>query len=210
MIENNLPVILIGAGGHAKVLINLLNLCGREVIGITDVGLKKDDIFCEYKIMGDDEVIKSYETGKIELVNAIGSVPGNSLRWQIARRFFEAGYDFAKLVHPSAIVSADVEMSQGVQVMAGCVIQPGTCIGNSSIVNTGAIIDHDCNIEMNCHLAPGVTLSGTVSVGENTHIGTGTSVIQGVKIGRNCVIASGSVIYRDVPDNTHFIQKRIT
>jgi len=203
------PVIIIGAGGHAKVLINVLRIKKYTVIGIVDNFLKKDDSVHEYKVLGNDNIIYKYSPEEIELINGLGSISGNDLRWDIAKDFEDAGYTFANVLHPSALIADDVIHDQGVQIMAGVVIQPGTKIGKSSIINTGVIIDHDCVINENCHLAPGTTLSGNVRIGKGTHIGTGTNVINGINIGKNCLIAAGSVIYKNIPDNTHFIQKRL-
>jgi UDP-perosamine 4-acetyltransferase len=92
--------------------------------------------------------------------------------------------------------------------MAGAVIQSGTKVGQDSIINTGTLIDHDCKIADNCHLAPGVICSGGVIIGSNSHLGTGTIVTEFRSIGDNCTVAAGSVVFKDILDNTIFIQTR--
>lgn len=204
------PVIVLGAGGHAKVVIDSLRALGHEIIGIVDPYKEK---FCEYyglKVLGDDQSILNYKSNEVVLANGIGSIPGNNLRHKIINMMNKKGYEFIKFIHPLAIVASDLNIGAGVQIMSGVIIQPGVKIGNNSIINTGVVIDHDCIIHKDCHLAPGVTLSGNVVVNSKTHIGTGTSIIQNVNIGHDCEIAAGSVIFKDIPNNTKIIQKRET
>ena len=205
---SNKPVIILGAGGHAKVVADILKLSSRDVLGFITPSLKFGEEFCGKKVLGNDEVINSYSPEDIELVNGIGSLPRKKLRWQLASRMRQQGYTFASVIHPNTIIAADVDLAEGVQIMAGVVIQAGTKTGIDSIINTGAIIDHDCKIAANCHLAPGVVCSGGVTIGRNTHLGTGTIVIEYRTVGCNCVVAAGTTVFRDIPDNITFIQTK--
>lgn len=201
-------VILIGAGGHAKVLAEVLISQFRNVIGILDPIVPKGRLIFGIPVLGDDSAVVAYEPGDVELVNGIGSVPGKDFRWSVARSFREKGYRFTRVIHPSSIVSKSAVLAAGVQVMAGCVLQTGASIGQDTIVNTHASVDHDCIIGSDCHIAPGVTLGGGVRVGERVHIGTGSSVIENIEIGAGAVIGAGSVIYRNVLPGERVIQKR--
>jgi len=193
------PVIIIGAGGHANVLIDALKLSVSEIIGIVDADPnKKDSLILGVPVIGDDETVLSYNNESIELVNAIGSVSKPLARKTVFERFKKLGYSFASVIHPSAVISPYAELAEGAQVMAGAVIQPGCHIGENVIVNTRSSLDHDCHIGEHSHIAPGVTLSGGVIVGESTHIGTGAIVIQGIEIARNCMIAAGAVVIRNM------------
>lgn len=203
------PIIVLGAGGHAKVLIEALCLLGREIIGITDPAMLDSSEYFGVKVLGDDSKVFNYSSNEVELVNGIGAMPGNNLRRMLNESMEQKGYKFTEVIHPSAVIASDVEISSGAQIMAGVVIQPSVSIGRSCIINTGVNIDHDSVIHDDCHLAPGVTLSGNVDIGERTHIGTGASIIQGITVGQDCVIAAGSIIYKDVSLNTKFIQQRI-
>lgn len=207
-VDMSKPIIVLGAGGHAKVLIEALRQSDREIMGVTDPQMTGPSEFCGIKNLGDDDIVFSYSPDEIELVNGIGAMPGNNFRCELNHRMEEKGFQFTQVIHPSAVVASDVEIDKGAQIMAGVVIQPGVKIGLSCIINTGANLDHDCVIHDDCHLAPGVTLSGNVVVNKGTHIGTGTSVIQGITIGQNCVIAAGSIIHKDIPENTKYIQLR--
>jgi len=200
------PVIIVGAGGHAKVVADVLKLSGRDILGFTTPDLKVGTSFLGKKILGDDSIINKYLPNDIDLVNGIGALPKNNLRWKLSSILRTKGYKFVTVIHPNALIASDVSLDEGVQIMAGVIIQSGTEIGKDCIINTGVLLDHDCRVEANCHLAPGVICSGNVSIGEGTHLGTGVSVIQNISIGSNSVIAAGSTIYKDVSNDVTFMQ----
>lgn len=204
------PVIILGAGGHAKVLIEALHRSGREIIGITDPTKAVGSEYFGVNVIGNDDSLFEFSQDEVLLVNGIGTIPGKNLRWELTARMEDNGYRFTEVIHPSAVIAGDVGLENGVQIMAGVVIQSGTRIGRSCIINTGVIIDHDCDINDECHLAPGVTLSGSVYVGKGTHIGTGSIVIQNVTIGKGCIIAAGSIIHKDIANNITYIQPRMS
>jgi sugar O-acyltransferase (sialic acid O-acetyltransferase NeuD family) len=193
------PVVIIGSGGHAKVLIDSLKLQGVIILGFTDFHSKcNNDVILEIAYIGEDQKIHEFDPKQIHLVNGLGSIGDNSNRRHIYQQFLERGYTFANVVHPASIISSNVVVEQGCQIMAGAIVQPGCRIGQNSIVNTKVSIDHDCYIGDHVHLAPGVTLSGGITVGDNVHVGTGAVIIQGIKIGNNAVIGAGAVVLRDV------------
>lgn len=198
-----LPVLIIGGGGHAKVLIEALKRCSTKILGIVEADVAKiGTAISGIRVIGDDKVVAGYNPDEVLLVNGIGSVNVPKTRVDVFEKFKAQGFSFTKVIHPSAEVAADVVLGEGVQIMAGVVIQPGSVIGANTIVNTGATVDHDCQIGDHVHLAPGVTLSGEVKIGKASHIGTGATVIQGMKIGNNCLIAAGSVVVDDIPGDT--------
>ena len=198
----NLPVIVLGAGGHAKVLIDTLLALSVELIGIVDsASAPKQGSVLGIPIIGNDEMVLNYPTDEVRLVNGLGSVTSTADRKRLFVDFKSKGYGFAGINHPSAVIAREVSLAEGVQVMAGAVIQPGCALGENTIVNTGASVDHDCSIGAHVHLAPGTTLSGGVEVGSETHIGTGATVIQGIRLGEGSLIAAGALVTEDVPDN---------
>ena len=194
-------VIVIGAGGHARVLLDALARCGVTVAGLTDADpAKHGKLLAGVRILGADGVLDKHPPGSTILVNAMGSTESMTMRQAIFERLKAAGYEFLTVTHPSAVIAPDAVLGEGVQVMAGAIIQPGTKIGADSIVNTGAQVDHDCVIGAHVHLSPGVTLSGTITVGDGSHVGTAATVVQGLRIGRGCLVAAGTVVTKDVPD----------
>jgi sugar O-acyltransferase (sialic acid O-acetyltransferase NeuD family) len=198
----NKPIIILGAGGHAKVLIDTLKLRSIEILGLLDSDLSKNNKdLMGISVIGSDQDITTFPASTYSLVNGIGSVKVDGKRKKIFEYYKLSGYFFERVIHPSAIISSNAVLLEGAQVLAGVIIQCGTQIGINSIINTGAIIDHDCCIGDHVHISPGVVLSGGVIVGSNTHIGTGATVIQGIKIGCNSMIAAGAVVVKDVEDN---------
>ena len=194
-------VLIIGGGGHAKVLIDALRLNSVGIAGILDADPSRaGSTVAGVPVVGDDSVIGRFDAGQVELVNAVGSTGVPTARRRVFEEYKRRGYSFASVVHPSAVIAADVHLGEGVQIMAGAVIQPGCRIGKNTIVNTRASVDHDCGIGDHVHLAPGVTLSGGATVGDGVHVGTGAVVIQGIVIGSRCVIGAGSVVLEAVHD----------
>jgi sugar O-acyltransferase (sialic acid O-acetyltransferase NeuD family) len=204
-----LPVLLLGGGGHARVLLDAMRASGRTIIGIADPALAAAEQGPGgVPVLGGEEVLDELKPDEILLVNGVGSVGSMAAREAIYRRGLDRGFRFATVVHSSAIVSASARLGDGVQLMAGSIIQCDAAIGANSIVNTGACVDHDCRIGESVHVAPGATLSGAVTIGDRTHIGTAATVIQGISIGRDCLVAAGAVVYRDLPDNGRLIKQR--
>lgn len=196
------PLILLGAGGHAGVLLDILMLVGgRDILGysVGEASLIGQQRRGLPVLSTDDELPAAYPPEEVELVNGLGSVGDTSARRSIYQRMKGLGYNFASVIHPKAIVAQDVQLAEGVQVMAAAVIQPGSKIGVNAIINTAAVVDHDCVIGDHAHLAGGVTLSGGVHVGEGVHVGTGASVIQNVNIGAGATVGAGALVVRDVP-----------
>lgn len=190
--------VVLGAGGHARVLLSMLRTLSREVVGLVDTNpALKNKKVDETRVLGADDVLDDLDRA-ILLVNGIGSVGSMERR----RRAFEIakarGFTFATVVHPRSIVDPVAVLEEGSQVFAGAIVQAGCVIGANAILNSGAIVDHDCRIGQHCHIAPGAVLSGNVSVGDATHIGVGATVIQGITIGADCVIGAGSVVIADV------------
>ena len=196
----NFPVLVLGAGGHAKVLIEALSTASVEILGVVDpdpalMGMTVLGI----PVLGDDREVLKYSSGTVRLVNGLGSIGLPNRRQSLFEQFKAKGYNFATVVHPSAVVAADAQLGEGSQVMAGVVIQPSCHIGANSILNTRVSVDHDCHIGDHVHIAPGSVLSGNVSVGKSSHIGTGSTIIQGINVGRHTVVGAGSVLLKDVP-----------
>lgn len=198
--QDNRRLFMLGAGGHAKVLLDALIFSGFKVDGVVDPVLAETDEFWRaIAVIGDDDGLLKTGPAEIMLVNGIGSLPGKSLRQRLFAQFRMAGFNFLSVVHPSALMGSGVVLGEGTQLMAGSIVQADSTIGDNSIVNTGALIDHDCVIGSHVHIAPGVVISGGVKVGDGAHIGTGASIIQGVAIGAGAVIGAGTVVVKDVP-----------
>lgn len=193
------PVVVVGAGGHAKVVVGALGRLGRHVAGLVDSSPEaRDRTVLGVPVLGDDQWLLSQEREGVELVLGIASVGLPALRRKLFENFKTAGFRFATLIDPTAVIGPECIFGEGVQVMAGSVLQPCIDLAANSLINTGVRIDHDCCIGAHSHLAPGTVLSGGVKVGEMCHLGTGTVVIQGVTIGDRTVAGGGSVVVGDL------------
>lgn len=199
----SLPVLVLGGGGHAKVLIDALLSVSMVISGIIDPDpLLAGTSVLGVPVLGGDTTVKEFPAGEVLLVNGLGSVGPPLRRKQLFEQFKEQGYHFATVIHPSAIIAPDVELGEGVQLMAGTIVQPGCRIGINTIINTKASVDHDCVVGDHAHIAPGVTLSGGVLVGNASHIGTSATVIQSIKIGESSIVGAGAVVVKDITAGT--------
>jgi len=200
------PVIVIGAGGHGSVILDMLLHMNATVQGVTDANAPtnaQSNILGVPIIGNDDEVFKC-EPATVTLALGVGIGTGDlregiALRRTIYDRFVKAGYRFIALIHPAAVVGGHVDIAAGAQIMAGAVVQTGVTIGTNCIINTQATVDHDCEIGAHSHIAPGTVLGGGVVVGEAAHIGIGAVVVPNINIGDGVVIAAGAVVTQDVP-----------
>ena len=199
---SQLPIIIIGGGGHAKVLADTLLLNGANIIGVADPKYANKLLKPFFGLEGifDDQDISQRKPEEVELVNGIGSLPGSDLRRNVFLKFKDLGFKFANVIHPGAIIGREVQLGEGVQLMAGAAVQSGTEISDNSIVNTLASVDHDCHIGAHTHLAPGATLCGGVRLGEQVHVGTGASIGQNLSIATGSVIGAGASVVKDVPE----------
>ena len=196
----NKPIIIIGAGDHASVLLDILLGQKKDVIALTSVNDSRTDLY-NIPIISDETVIHNYAPNTVSLVNGIGSVGSLQLRKSVYDKFKSLGYVFSNVIHESAIISPRAIIEDGVQVLAGAIINNDAIIKFNSIINTKTSVDHGCVIGSHVHIAPGCTLSGCVNIGACSHIGTGSSVIQGIKIGDNVLVGAGSVVIKDIPNN---------
>lgn len=194
----SLPVIVVGGGGHAKVLVSTLLLQNRRVLGFVELKPSLPPLL-GIAHLGDDSMVFLHSPDQVRLVNGVGSVDSTVLHRTVYEKFREREYIFETVVHPSAVLAPEVHIEHGVQLMAGAVVQAGSRLEENVIINTGACVDHDCLIRAHAHIAPGVTLSGGVHIGEGAHIGTGATIIQGVKVGAGSLVGAGAVVIGDVP-----------
>ena len=189
----NDEVYVIGAGGHAKVVISSLQAQGVPVGGVfdDDAGKWGSRVLGTLVLGGVDAALDYKNRGRFVL--AIGD---NIRRMELAELLAELSW--VTVVHPAAYVDSSVQLGPGTVVFAGAVVQPETKIGRHCIVNTGATVDHDCEIGDYAHLAPGSHLAGGVVVGSRTMLGIGVSVLPGMHIGEQAVVGAGSVVINDV------------
>ncbi len=200
------PIVLMGAGGHAKVIIEIIRKYhpAFHIVGITD----KDEAKIGQSVLGvpvigtDDILVELAGKGVRKALITLGMVESFQPRLKLYRKARESGFELVSVVHGASVVSDSAEFGDGNALMAGSIINAGVRVGSNCILNTGCIIEHDCILGNNIHVAPGATLSGGVTIGDNCLIGAGAVVIQGIRIGENCIIGAGSAVVRDIPPNS--------
>ena len=212
----NRKIMVIGGGGHAKVLLEILRRLKFDVYAVVAPQVDmKCLLFKGLKHYVSDDAVLEYSTDQVVLVNGVGSMPGNAIRQSIYDKFYHHGYEFLTVVSDLALVSSYCTLGVGVQVMPGAIINADTNIGDNSIINSGAIVEHDCKLGHNNHIAPGAVLSGGVVTGNYVHVSTGAKIIQGVHIGDYAVIGAGATLTKDLKSNAMlyvakpFLAKRV-
>jgi sugar O-acyltransferase (sialic acid O-acetyltransferase NeuD family) len=196
-----MSVILVGCGGHARVLMDCLRKNRVAIIGyVAPKGERASGNMAALECIGDDEALARFDTAAISLVNAVGSIRSTAARREVFDRLRTNGFKFSPVLHPSAVIADDVQLGEGAQIMAGALLQPGVVIGENTIINTRASIDHDCIVGAHSHVACGAVLSGGVRLGEGSHVGTGAAIAQSVKVGMGCLIGMGAAVSSDVSD----------
>ncbi|WP_420963329.1 acetyltransferase [Brucella sp. IR073] len=199
----SIRVICIGAGGHAAVVVDLLQrLSERSEISLA--GLVTPD-GSGAPVLGVDVIGADGDLGRLiaqhdltHFIVAVGSTRGGqNIRASLYRLAAEKGLAPLTAVHPDAVVAPSARLGEGTVIMAGAVVQARTVIGNNVIINTRASIDHDCEVGANVHIAPGAVLSGGVRLGDDVHIGTGAVIIENVRVGAGTTVAAGATVVRN-------------
>jgi UDP-perosamine 4-acetyltransferase len=195
---SDLPeVLIIGAGGHAKVVIEALRAAGFPVpLGCIDPDPPGPAVLGVPVLGGDAMLGRLRAEGASAAVVALG---GNALRLRIGDRLAAMGFALPAVLHPAAQLSPSAEVAEGAVIMARACLGPDARIGRLAIVNTNAVVEHDNLLGQAAHVAPGCALAGNVIVGDRALVGVGSAVRPGVVIGPDAVIGAGSAVVRDVP-----------
>jgi sugar O-acyltransferase (sialic acid O-acetyltransferase NeuD family) len=194
-----IKVVVLGAGGHAKVLLDMLLENGAfEVAGLLDPGRVGGKIFGRPILGGDDLLPALVRDGVKHFVVGLGStgvLVGRERLFQLARSH---GLRPVNLIHRSATISPSVRLGAGVTVMAAAVVNADARLGDNVCINTAAVVEHDCHIGPHAFVAPGAVLAGGVCVGRLAFVGLGAAVRQGVRIGAGALVGAGAVVVRNV------------
>lgn len=185
-------ILLYGAGGHAKVIRDIIIHLGKKISKIVD-DKKAGSTFYDLPILKSTEI-----TVEDRVIISIGD---NEIRKKITISLLSTTFSKA-LVHSSAVMGSGIVIGVGTVVMPKAVVNSGTSVGNHCIVNTNVIIEHDCVVEDFVHLSPGAIVTGSVRIGEGTHIGAGAIILPGLFIGKWCKIGAGAVVISNVEDGT--------
>ena len=192
----NKRIVILGAGGHGRVVADVARLFGYEKVMFLD-----DSNNCAVKVSGKISDYPKYISDSDFFV-AIGN---NTVREKITNDLIKNDANIATIIHPSAVIGSRVKIGMGTVVMAGAVINCDTEIGAGVIINTCASVDHDCIVGDYCHISVGSHLAGTAEVGKASFIGAGATVINNVFICENCMIGAGALVVKDIKENGTYI-----
>ncbi|HAR97327.1 MAG TPA: hypothetical protein DCS11_00170 [Syntrophus sp. (in: bacteria)] len=197
--------VLLGGGGHAKVLLDILaKMPGVAVHGILDGDPCKwgSDLLGSPILGGDDLLDSLTAQGVTHFAVGLGSVKDCGPRRRLFERAGAAALKPLTLVHLSAVVSPCAVVGDGSQLLPGCIVNASAVIGRNVIVNTRAVVEHDCIIGDHSHIASGAVLASTVTVGEGAHIGAGAVIRQCITVGAGAVVGAGAAVVNDVSPGT--------
>ena len=195
----NCPIYMLGAGGHSKVLLDILISKGKEVLGCFEN--KNDNIGANIlgiPILGSESHLLKLDPTSISLVNGIGDIATRKLAQKTLEK---RGWLFESVVHSKACISKFSRFSEGCQFLAGSVINAESHLNEACIINTSAVIEHDTVIGSWSHIAPGAIICGGVNIGKNCLIGAGSVIREGLMIGDNTIVGAGSVVVKSFNGN---------
>lgn len=188
------PLLIVGAGGHGRVVAEAARLSGLKIAGFIDNEANRlPSELDSIQVLGDDSLLPTLDSSKYSFTVGVGMPHISDLRATIFSKMLKLGFTSESIFHPSAVISPSAEIRAGTQILANAVVQAGAKIGPGVIVNTSAVIEHDCNIAEFCHIAPcAVVLSGA-SVGASSLIGANATVLPGSKVPPNYLVRAAEL-----------------
>lgn len=196
-------IIVIGAGGHSRSIIDVLECAGFAIAGIVhNKPQENHPAMPAYPFLGTDADLPQLHQRFARAVIGIGQIKSAEPRKKMFNLLNAYGFDLPTIIAPDAYVSRTARLGKGVMVMRQALINANAQVNDNCIVNTKALIEHDCQIDKNCHIAIGALICGGVKIGEGSFIGAGAICRENASIGKNCVIGCGCVIKKNVPDNS--------
>lgn len=191
-------IIILGAGGHGKVVKELAEDCGYEVIGFVGDNKPVGSRILDKKVLCKIDDIASLLSETTNIAIAIGA---NTVREKRAKQMLDHGFKTPSLIHPSCVFSKSADVGKGTVVMGGTVINAEAYVGDFCIINTGATVDHDCRIGDYCHISPGANLGGEVTIRDFTWVGVGAAVRECTTIGKHVMVGGSAFVACDIEDN---------
>lgn len=197
-------VVVVGSGGHAKVVIDTLESTEAfEIVGVTSKDMARGEQLLSYPVLGDDDVLPDlYSKGIHHAAVGVGGFRDNQLRTEVFNRLKALGFQVVTAVHPSVYFGRDACVGEGSILFPGVMLNTEVKIGRNVIVATGSSIDHETHIADHALISAGVTIGAYVNILEGALIALGAKVVSGVTIGRHALVAAGAVVVKDVPDYT--------
>lgn len=194
----NTHFVIVGGGGHALSVVDAASRLELPLLGYT-APEPGPELAPGIAHLGADEILSQLNDKPIRLLSGLGSTGPISLRRERYLALRDQGHEFADLKHPAASISqVQTQLGQGIQVLAGAIINAGVTLGENVLINSRALVEHGCRVGNHSHIASGAVLCGDVTLGQSVHVGAGATLLQGIQVGDGAVIAAGAVVTQNV------------
>ena len=195
-------ILLIGAGGHARSCIDVIETAGQfEIAGLVEKDESMTNANLGYPIIGTDDNLDNLRINYDYALITVGQIKSPKIRIKLYQLLKELDFTLPAIISPKAYVSKHAQVGDGSIIMNGAIVNANAKIGINCIINNMSLIEHDAVIGDHCHIATGAIINGEVFVGNETFIGSGTVTKQAISIGKNCVIGAGVVLKNDIESN---------
>jgi len=199
-------LILIGAGGHARACIDVIEQHSQyQIAGLVGLPEEMHNTHFDYVIIGTDNDLPTLAEAYRYVFITVGQIQTPDHRIRLFQRATELGFQFPVIIAPNAFVSRHATIGAGTIVMHSAIVNAGASVGNNCIINTGALIEHDVTVADHCHISTGATVNGDASIGLGSFVGSGSVVKEGITVGQRCVVGMGLAVRHNQGDDTRFI-----
>lgn len=203
------PILLIGAGGHARACVDVIELEGRyEVVGLLGLPDEVGSVVLGYPVLGDNAHLPALASSVGCAIVSVGQIRTPQVRIELFDALQRAGCALPTIVSPLAYVSRHASIGAGTIVMHGALVNAGAIVGRNCILNSRSLVEHDAVVADHCHVATAAALNGGVRLGTGTFVGSGASVREGITLGERCVIGMGQVVLADCGDGERLPRRR--
>jgi sugar O-acyltransferase (sialic acid O-acetyltransferase NeuD family) len=198
-------LILIGAGGHARACIDVIEQQGQyQIAGLVGLPAELHSQHLGYEVIATDDALAQLAQSIPYALITTGQIKTAKLRMRLYQQATQCGFQMPVIISPTAHVSRHATVGAGSIVMHGAIVNAGAKVGNNCIINTLTLLEHDTEVKDHCHISTGAILNGGVSVGAGSFIGSGCVLKEGLAIGKNCLVGIGLTVRHTLADATRF------
>lgn len=202
---NKPGLILIGAGGHARACIDVIEQQGQyQIVGLVGLPQEIHNQHLGYEVIATEATLAQLAKATPYALVGTGQIQSAKLRMRLYQQATQSGFQMPVIIAPTAHVSRHANIGAGSIVMHGAIVNAGAKVGNNCIINTRALLEHDTTVEDHCHISTGAILNGGVSVGAGSFIGSGCVIKEGLSIGKDCLVGIGLTVRHALADSTRF------
>lgn len=198
-------LILIGAGGHARACIDIIEQQDQyQILGLVGLPEELHSYHLGYEVIATDAALAELAKEAPYALITTGQIQSAKLRVSLYQQATLCGFQMPAIIAPTAHVSCHASIGAGSIVMHGAVVNAGAKVGNNCIINSRALLEHDTTVDDHCHISTGAILNGGVSVGAGSFIGSGCVIKEGLSIGEDCLVGIGLTLRHAIAESTRF------